>query len=79
MDQEMDNLKSRDVYELVPRTNGMQTLRLAGCCAKNSRTAFSRRTRADSLIETTINSLLSTTASRSRPSCALNPYVPSSP
>jgi len=30
MDHEMDNLKSHDVYELVPRTRGMRTLRL-GC------------------------------------------------
>jgi len=28
MDQEMANLKSHDVYELVPRMNGMRTLKL---------------------------------------------------
>ena len=28
IDQEMANLKSHDVYELVPRMNGMRTLKL---------------------------------------------------
>ena len=28
MDREMEGLKSHDVYELVPRTNGMRTLKL---------------------------------------------------
>ena len=28
MDWEMESLKSHDVYELVPRTNGMRTLKL---------------------------------------------------
>ena len=28
MDREMENLKSHNVYELVPRTNGMRTLKL---------------------------------------------------
>jgi len=28
MDQETENLKSHDVYELVPRMNGMRTLKL---------------------------------------------------
>ena len=28
MDREMQNLKSHDVYELMPRTSGMRTLRL---------------------------------------------------
>jgi len=28
MDQEIANIKSHDVYELVPRVNGMQTLEL---------------------------------------------------
>ena len=27
MDQEMENLKSHDVYELVPRMNGRRTLK----------------------------------------------------
>jgi len=30
MDQDMTNLKSHDVYELVPHTNGMRTLKLGG-------------------------------------------------
>ena len=29
MDREMENLKSHDVYELVPRTNDIRTLKLA--------------------------------------------------
>jgi hypothetical protein len=28
MDREMKTLKDHDVYELVPRTNGMRTLKL---------------------------------------------------
>ena len=28
MDREMEGLKSHDVYELVPRTNGMRTLKV---------------------------------------------------
>jgi len=30
MDQEMVNLKSHDVCEVVPRMNGMRTLKLGG-------------------------------------------------
>ena len=47
MSKEMDNLKSYDVYEMVPRVPGMRTLRLGWFSTASSRTASLRRTRPD--------------------------------
>ena len=41
-DQEMEDLKSHDVYQLVPRTNGMRNLKLGGYLTGSSKMAFSR-------------------------------------
>ena len=64
MDQEMANLKSHNVYELVPRTNGMRTLKLGWVFHRKFKSGVFKRIRADSLLEATSNALVSTTANR---------------
>jgi len=58
MDQEMANLKSHDVYELMPRMNGMRTLKLGRVLEGKFKNAFLRRIRVDSLLEVTTNVLV---------------------
>ena len=79
MDREMKNIKPRDVYGLVSRASGMRTFRLGEYSIGNSRTEFSRRIRADSLLEATTSALKSTMVSHSRPSCASHLCAPYSP
>ena len=79
MDREMKNINPHDVYALVPRASGMRTFRLGGYSIRNSRTEFSRRIRADSLLEATTSALKSTMVSHSRPSCASHLCAPYSP
>ena len=45
VDREKKNLKSHDVYELLPRTNDTRTLKLGW--TGSSKAAFSRGTRKD--------------------------------
>ena len=70
MDQEIANLKSHNVYELVPRTNGMWTLKLGWVFHRKFKNGvFLRRIRVDSLLGATTNVQVSTTGNRFRPSC----------
>jgi len=57
MDQEMVNLKSHDVYELVQRMNGMPS-NSVGYSTGSSRMAFLRRIKVDSFLEATTNVLV---------------------
>ena len=43
MNQEMESLKSHDVYELVPRTNGMRTLKLGWMPHRNLKNGLFER------------------------------------
>ena len=47
MDREMEGLKSHNVHELLPRTNGCAPSNLDGCFTGSSKMAFSRGTRED--------------------------------
>ena len=67
MDREMENLKSHDVYQLVPHASGCALSVSDGCCTGNSRTGRLTKTRRASLRTGTVNDLALTTMNRSCP------------
>jgi hypothetical protein len=66
MDREMDNLRLRDVYDLMPRVPGIRTLRLGWVLHRRFRNGFLRRTRLGWLPEVITNVLVWIMASCSR-------------
>ena len=65
MDQEMANLKSHGVCKLVPRMNGMWTLKLGWVSHWKVENGVSIR--VDSLLEATTNALVSIAGNRCSP------------
>jgi len=66
MHQEMANLKSQDVYELVPRMNGMRTLKLGWVFHRTFKNDVFEKNKARLVARGTTNVLVSITGSQFR-------------
>ena len=66
MDQEMANLKSHDVYELVPRMNGMRTLKLSQVLQRTFQNSVFEKNKARPVARGTTNVLVPITGNQFR-------------